>query len=96
MINALRPFLSRIIGWAVAGLCGWLAVRFGVSIDTDTQTELVVALVGVVIPLMGGVASVVHRLVDKRLNPGDAASSHLAVVERAETAELKTDLKASK
>lgn len=93
MLNALRPFLARIIASAVAGLAAWLAAHYTIELDTDAQQQvtegaLVLAL-AIAQWLATTVYGVVHRALSKRLNPGDAASSHLAAVEQRETAHLK-------
>lgn len=88
MIDAFIPLLSRIIGIAVAALGTWLASK-GIDIDTDTRTQLVTAIVAVLLPIFTAIYAIVHRLVDRYVNPGDAASSHLAAAEKAQVTEMK-------
>lgn len=85
----MQVFLSRIIAAWIAGLCGWLMAKYGIGIDPANQAELVGHLVGVIIPVMTTIYAVAHKLLSKKTNPGDAASSHLAERESAETAQLK-------
>lgn len=93
MLNALRPFLARIIASAVAGLAAWLAAHWTIELDADARQQITEA--GLVLALAVAqwigttVYGLVHRALSKRLNPGDAASSHLAAVEQRETAHLK-------
>lgn len=85
MFNSLRPFLSRVIAAAIAGLCTWLASHWAVDIDQDTRAQLVDAIVAFLIPVFTVIYAVLHRIFDKWINPADAAGSHLAAlgVERA-------------
>lgn len=89
-MDSLRPFLSRLLSPFVAAFAGYLAIHFGVNLDTDNQVVLVKALVEWIIPLMVAVNALVHRALDKWLNPGDAASSHVAKQEAAQASALKT------
>lgn len=81
----LRPYVSRFIAALVASMSGWLTQKAGIGIDADTQAAFV--QIGVFVMLL--IYGLVHRLLDRWLNPGDAASSHLAKVEAVETARLK-------
>lgn len=85
----MQVFLSRIIAAWVAGLASWLLAKYGVTIDANNQTEIVGHIVGIIIPLGTTIYAVVHRLLSKFFNPGDAASKHLAERETAETHQLK-------
>jgi uncharacterized membrane protein len=80
-MNWLRPFLSRLISTLVAALAAWLTTRYGINLDTETQGKIIEDVVTIVLPVFGIVNSVVHKLIDKRINPGDTASSHLAVTQ---------------
>jgi uncharacterized membrane protein (DUF441 family) len=82
---ALRPFVSRIAAALVALLITWLAAK-GINLDQDTQSNLKL-LVETTIYIV--VYAISHRLVDKQINPGDAAGSHLAMAEKAESTALK-------
>jgi hypothetical protein len=88
MPSFLRPFLSGIVGSVVAGLIAWLAAR-GINLDQDSQAKLVKMLVGFILPLFGGVFSIVHKVVAKYTNPGDAATSQLAEEHVHENEQLK-------
>lgn len=88
MIDILRPFLSRVIGALVAAFAAWLAAK-GFDFDKDTQQQMVENLVGIILPLFGVIWAVVHKLIDKKVNPGDAASSQLIEEHHIENAQLK-------
>jgi small basic protein len=79
-MDAIRPFLSRIIAGWIAALIVFLNAKFGVTLDGDTQAAILTLGLG----LFSTIYSIAHRLIDKKLNPGDAASSHLAVKELSE------------
>jgi uncharacterized membrane protein len=86
MIDFLRPFLSRIIAGWVAAFVAYLSTKFGVTLDAETQAGILAVLLGI----FTTVYSIVHRVLDKKINPGDAASSHLAAKEQVEVAALKS------
>ena len=88
MLDALRPFIARLVGTFIAAISGWLVAK-GVEIDQETQAQLVNSLTLLLWPLMTVVYAVVHKVVSKWTNPGDAASSHLAVAEKIETQNIK-------
>lgn len=92
-MSALRPFLARLIASAVAGIAAWLAARWTIELDSDSQQQITAAVVVLAMAVAQWVGTtaygVVHRVLNKRLNPGDAASSHLATAEAKETAQLK-------
>lgn len=90
-MNLLTPYVSRII----AAIIGWILLqvgaRYGIIVSSEAQAQLVEivsnAVLGFLLIYVGS-----HKTLDKWLNPGDAASSHLGAVEKAETSELKSDL----
>jgi uncharacterized membrane protein (DUF441 family) len=84
-MDALRPFFSRIAAALVAFVVTWLTAK-GIDLDQDAQSNLR-QLIETTIYII--VYAISHRVIDKRVNPGDAASSHLATSEKAETAVLK-------
>lgn len=78
--DILRPVFSRVIAGAVASLAAYLQTKYEVVIDPDTKANLVVgalATFSVIYPIG-------HRLIDGlgKVNPGDAASKTLAVIEK--------------
>lgn len=85
----MQVFIARIIAAWIAGLAGWLMVKFGIGISAEDQANFTTHLVGIVIPVMTTLYAVAHKLLSKKTNPGDAASSHLAAREDTETAQLK-------
>lgn len=89
MLNFLRPILSRLIGAWVGALAIWLSTRYGVVLDESQQAQIIGGAVAVLYGIGQTMYAISHRLTDKRVNPGDAASSHLAAVEAVEAARLK-------
>ena len=89
MIDSLRPFLSRIIAPLVTALLTYLAVHFGLNFGEDAAGHITETAVIAVIAGMQIVYGLVHRVVDKKVNPGDTASSHLAVEAKAAAEEAK-------
>lgn len=84
MIDFLRPFLARIIAPIVTSLVAWLAVHYGITYDpgiaTKQVTEAVIAVFGILAPLTG----VVKQIIEKKVNPGNAASTKIAAIEHQE------------
>lgn len=84
MINFLRPFLARIIAPLVTGFLAWLSVHYGIVLDTDQSTtkvtEAVIAIFTILAPLTG----IVKQIIEKKVNPGNAASTKLAEIEKHE------------
>lgn len=85
----MQVFIARIVAAWVAGIAGWLMVKFGIGISPEDQTNFTTHLVGVIIPTIFTIYGIAHKLLSKHTNPGDAASSHLAAREDTETAQLK-------
>lgn len=85
----MQVFISRIVAAWVAGLASWLLVKFGIGISVEDQANVVEHLVGIIIPVGMTCYAIVHKLLSKRTNPGDAASSTLAASEASETSVLK-------
>lgn len=86
MINALRPFFARFAASIVAGLAVWLGSTFGIELSNE-DTE---AISAAAITVMFVVYSIVHKLVSKWTNPGDAAAPKLIKKEVAETERLNS------
>lgn len=88
--DSLRPYLARLVAGWVATLAVYLETRYQIILDPNTKAALVTGAVGI----FGTVYPIVHRLIDKIVNPGDAASSHLASAEKAQVTAMKADEKA--
>lgn len=89
MLNALRPFLSRLIAPFITAFLGYLALKFGIDFGADAAGNFTEYAVVVILAVFTAVSGVMHRLIDKKVNPGDAASSHLAATEKVEATMLK-------
>lgn len=88
MLNAFKPFIAGVVGWVVGGMVAFLTAK-GIDVDKDSQQQIIEYLVGLVIPLGGIVAAIVHKLVAKWTNPGDAATSQLTEEHHHENEQLK-------
>jgi len=76
MLDSLRPFVSRVLGAVVGALAGMLSTKVGIQVDPSTQASITTAVVV-------GAYGVVHKVLDKRLNPADSASAKLAIEGKA-------------
>ncbi len=85
ILDRLRPYASRVIAAWVASLAAYVETKYGIVLDPDTKANLAVGAIAV----YGTIYPIVHRLLDKKWNPGDAASAHQAVAEKAEVKEMK-------
>jgi uncharacterized membrane protein len=79
MLDGLRPFVSRIVGAVIGALAGALSTKVGIQVDPSTQASITTAVVV-------GAYGVVHKIVDKKLNPADTASTRLAAQGKEEIA----------
>jgi uncharacterized membrane protein (DUF441 family) len=93
-MDLLRPYLSRLIAAALAGLVTWLAGK-GIALDDTSVHTLTEAGVVVALTVFQALYAIIHRTIDKKVNPGDAASSHIAAASKLESAELKSVAKRS-
>jgi hypothetical protein len=69
MQTALRPIISRILASAIAALGVWLSTKYGITLDADTAD----GLLAVALFFFGLVYSIVHKVIDSKINPADAA-----------------------
>lgn len=84
----LRPFLAALLMIPLLSLAGW-ATAHGIEITDDQVHKAVDYLCEVVIPVLAGLAVITRRLVDKKVNPDNAASSHAAVLGKAKQHQRK-------
>jgi hypothetical protein len=87
--DTLRPFLSRIIAVLVAAGVSWLTVHGVLNLDEATRHDFVDSIVGLLAEFTT-IYFATHRLADKKFNPSDAASKHLAVEGKIDVARIKT------
>lgn len=80
---------ARILAAWIAALASYLLAKYGVTIDANDQASIVTHLLGVAIPVFMTIYAIVHKVLNKKMNPGDAASVHLADKESGEAAQLK-------
>ena|SRR5438046_511088 len=74
----LRPFLAALLMVPLLSLAGW-ATAHGIDITDEQVHKAVDYLCEVAIPVLAGLAVITRRLIDKKANPANTASSHLAV-----------------
>ena len=89
MIDSLRPFLSRVLGPLITGALTWMALHWGVDFGTDAAGHITEYAVVVLVAVMQLVNGLVHRTIDKKVNPVDAATTPLAAAGKAEEAAAK-------
>lgn len=80
-MEALRPYIQKIVGSLVAGLAAWLLGKFNLNLDSDTQIAISVVVVALVYGAVG-------TLTASKVNPTNAA--------RASTAERETAVENAK
>lgn len=86
--DALRPYLSRLIAGLVTMLLTWL-MSHGIDLGTDAAGGLTEAGTALAIGGFTIIYGLIHRTLDKKLNPGDAASSHIAKSDVTKADDLK-------
>lgn len=85
--NSLRPFLMVFIAPWTPLFFAWLNHKFGVIYSEEQQRQLVsLAIDFGGFAMIAGIAKVAGN---KHVNPGNAASSHLASVEKREAEDIK-------
>lgn len=85
-LNSFRPYFSRALAAVFASLVVYLANK-GINLDAESQKNL---LQFIDMAIWGVAYSLTHRSADKKINPGDAASSHLAEREHEEVKAMKS------
>jgi hypothetical protein len=88
--DTLRPFISRILSPFIAMLLTYLGTKFGISFGDDAQPYFTETITALSLPVFLALNAVIHKLLDKWINPGDAASAHLAGREKSEVKTLKS------
>lgn len=84
-LGPLQPYVSRFVAAFVAFFVTWLAAK-GINLDAESQIQLKALLETTIFTI---IYAITHRSIDKVVNPGDAASSHLAKSEKGEAEQLK-------
>jgi len=88
-MSAIRVMLARLVASGVGAFCAWLTAKYGFNIDAETQGHITSAAVGLLLAAAMIPYGVVHKLLDRWLNPGDAASATLAGVEAGAHEQIK-------
>src|SRR5687768_7037823 len=83
-VDQIRPFVSKILGPILGAFFTWIATRYGIIIDEDTQTEIIF---GVAAAFSGIIAVVINKFI----NPGNAASAPLAAMEKDQLKVMKQE-----
>ena len=87
-MNTLSPFLGRLVAIFLGWVFGHLADRYHIFVSTEQQAQLADMIVNVIAGFLT-VYAVSHKWLNKFINPGDAASSHVAAAEKNEATVLK-------
>lgn len=85
MLNALRPFLSRILAPIITAGLAWAAIHWGINFGDDAAGHITEYAVVVLLALFSAVNAVIHKTIDKKVNPVDAATAPLAVAGKVES-----------
>jgi hypothetical protein len=88
MLNWARPFVSGIVAALIASGATYLAAR-GIDISKDTQEQIVLYVVPILLGVFGTVFHSTDKIVAKFVNPGDAATTRLVEEHMHENAQLK-------
>lgn len=75
----MRALISRIVAGPIAALVTFL-VGLGIEVGAGFETALTDAVTLFILAVLTSAYGVIHRLIDKRVNPGDVAdtSRHVA------------------
>lgn len=76
-MQVIKIFFSRWIGGLVASLCAWLAIKWGIVVPDTVQADLAANVVGVMLGVFSILYPLIHKVIDRKVNPGDTASTHL-------------------
>ena len=90
--NALRPFIAPAIAPFIGAALAWLANHYGIVYTPEQQHQISEGIVTGILMLFAtsaSAAAVVKVAMNKKLNPGNAASTHLAAAEKNEVQQLK-------
>lgn len=79
----LRPIAARLAAAVVGALVSWLTVK-GIDVPADTQQAWIEATVGLMLLVFGIVYALAHKLINRKLNPADAATPGLAKIGKME------------
>lgn len=69
----MSGIIARIAGALAAGILTWLGGLLGVEFSPEDNAALAGVIVSVILIIYG----VVHKQIDKRVNPADAADTSL-------------------
>jgi hypothetical protein len=85
--NALRPFIAPAIAPFIGAFLAYLANRFGIQYTPEQQAQISEGVVTAILALFATAASltgIAKVAMNRKLNPGNAASSGLAAREKHE------------
>jgi hypothetical protein len=85
--DAWRPFIAKLLAPLIGGIALWIKGKIGADFGVDEQNVVTQGIVDFIVFAITAGASGVG--INKFVNPGNAASSHLAAVEKAETEQIK-------
>ena len=73
----LRPFLAAILMAPLMSLAGWATAQ-GFEVTNEQVAQAVDYILTVGIPVLASLAVILRRFIDKKANPANTASGHLA------------------
>lgn len=78
-MDFLRVILGRVVGGWVASLVAWLTLRYGIEVSNDQVQTVVANVVTVMMFVFTTLYAVLHKAIDRKLNPGDVAKERRQV-----------------
>jgi len=83
LFDTLRPVLARVIAGLVAALGVYLFEKLHFTLGPEAEASLSGAVLLVLY-------SAIHKLINRKVNPGDAASVTISKIEKVERSNLDT------
>lgn len=75
----MQTWISRVVASIIASLAVFLAAKFRIALDADSQARLTEATVAILLvfgqALWGVIYGPLHKFLDRHLNPDDTADS---------------------
>lgn len=88
MPSWLRVIAGRIIGALAAGFVGWILAKLGIELAPEDRNAVADSVVAAGMTIVLIAYSLVHKIVDRKVNPGDTASGRLAEMAKVQREHL--------
>jgi hypothetical protein len=85
--DSWRPFIAKFIAPIIGFCVTFLNKKYGIEFSDAETGQLIASLVDLVVfAVSTGISAVA---INKKVNPGNAASSHLAAAEKVQSEQIK-------